>query len=682
MAKQDRQSASLPKRESAVYARRRGSLVAAHRGDRGAEGRYIAAYRRLLARHKCLIRRVCIGGGAAAALVLVAFLGLWWRLASGPIQIDAFTPWLASAIEENFGSHDHVAVGGTQIERTESGGTAVRIRDIVVRDADGAVVARAPKAEVQVSALSLLSGHMRASSLNLVGAELNVRIDRDGEATVFAGADKHPIATATVPVADASATGAPGSFGPALGTEPPSTTDSHATAPAAAPSKALALAALLSWIDGIGESGLDGHDLRELGLKEGTVTFDDERSGKNWALHNIRLSLERPAGGGVVLTLGSEDPDQRWALVASIKPLHDGVRRIEVEARQVPGSDLIRAFHLGGGNLQTTLPLSASVRGEIGADGVPRALVGRLVADGGYIGDTEGADGRINIDHAEFKFSWDDANRVLSVPFQIVSGRDRFTLLGQLKAPTELGGTWYFKIGGGTAMLATPGTGDPLILNRIAVSGRYDAAKKHFVLDEGDVGNMNIGMFLSGDAEYADGDVQVHAGIAGQRMSVDDFKRLWPVFVVPKVRDWFNDHLTSGTLDHMTIAVNAPFETLKDGGPPVPDNGLSIDALVNHGVLTPVGGLPALTDADLTVHIVGRDAQIWLGKATAILPSGRNWSCRPACSKCRTRPRMSRPHGFISNLTVRFRRRQSCCRWIACATCRARHSIRPRPTAP
>ncbi len=632
MAKQDRQSVSLPKREPAVYARRRGSLAAARRGDRWGDGRYVAAYRRLLARHKRLIRRVSIGGGAAVALVIVAFLGLWWRLDSGPIQIDVFTPWLASAIEENFGSHDHVEVGGTQIERTENGGTAVRIRDIVVRDADGAVVAKAPKAEVRVSALSLLSGHMRARSLNLVGAELNVRIDQNGEVTVFAGADKHPIATATVPVADASVGGGADEFRPALVAAPPSTTELHPAEPAATPTKALSaspnrtsdvLAALLSWIDGIGESGLDGHDLRELGLKEGTVTFDDERSGKTWALHNVRLSLERPAGGGVVLRLGSENPDERWALVASIKPIHDGVRSIEVEARQVPGSDLIRILHLGDGNLHTTLPLSASIRGEIGADGVPRALVGRLVADGGYIGDADVADGRINIDHAEFKFSWDDANRVLSMPFQIVSGGNRFTLLGQMKAPAQLGGTWYFKVGGGTAMLAAPGTGAPLILNRIAISGRYDPAKKRFVLDEGDVGNMDIGVFMSGDAQYTDGDVLLHAGLAGQRMSVDDFKRLWPAFVSPKVRDWFNEHLTSGTLDHITIAVNAPFETLKASGPPIPDNGLSIDAVVNHGVVEPVNGLPALKDADLTVHVVGRDAQVRLGKATADLPSGR-----------------------------------------------------------
>ena len=39
-------------------------------------------------------------------------------------------------------------------------------------------------------------GKLRAQSLNLVGAEMSVRIETDGRLTVFAGADKRPIATA------------------------------------------------------------------------------------------------------------------------------------------------------------------------------------------------------------------------------------------------------------------------------------------------------------------------------------------------------------------------------------------------------------------------------------------------------------------------------------------------------
>jgi hypothetical protein len=629
MANQDRQSATLPKRESVVYPRRRGSVTAARRGRRWNDGRYFAAYLRLLARHKRLIRRVGIGSGALGGVLITGLLALWWRLDSGPIQIDIVTPWLASAIEDNFGSRAHVEVGGTQIERTENGGAAVRIRDIVVRDPDGAVVARAPKAEVRVSALSLLSGHMRAESLNLVGAELNVRIERDGEVTVFAGADKHPIATATVPVT----TGSVGGSAPNLPSRnmaakphaltPPRTVLTVQSASEAPRRVSDIVAALLTWIDGIGESGLDGHDLRELGLKEGTLTVYDERTGKDWGLANIRLSLERPRGGGVVVRLASESAKWPWALVASVKPLHDGTRSVALEARHVPANGLLRALHLGDG-LQTTLPLSASVNGEIGADGVPKTLAGRIVAEAGSIGDSDSADGRIDLDHAEFKFNWDAGARLLSVPFQIVSGGNRLTLLGQAQAPGQPGGAWLFKIDGGSVMLNTAGAHtNPLILNRVAVAGSFDPAKKRFVVDEGDVGNMNVSLYMSGNADYSSGDLRLNAGFAGKRMSVEDFKRLWPVFVSPKVRDWFGEHLSSGIVDHITIAVNAPLDTLRASGPPVPNNGLSIDAVATNCVIQPLDGLPALKDADLTVHIVGRDAQIALSKATADLASGR-----------------------------------------------------------
>ncbi len=634
MAKGNRQSAMLPQREPVAYPRRRGSMRGARRGLRWGgwgDGRYLAAYLRLLARHRRLIRRVGIGSGVLAAVLLAGVLGLWWRLASGPIQLDVFTPWLASAIEENFGSRARVEVGGTQIERTENGGAAVRIRDIVVRDPDGAVVARAPKAEVRVSAMSLLSGHLRAESLNLVGAQLNVRIERNGEVTVFAGADKHPIATATVPVdgSRANSAGAPkrpfrtASAIPQSLAAPP-TVAPAAALPASARRSSAILAAVLSWIDGIGETGLDGHDLRELGLIEGTLTVDDERSGKDWSLANIKLSLERPRGGGVVIRLSSESGKRPWQLVAAVQPVHNGARSIHIEARDVPANGLLRALHLGDGSLRTSVPLSVSLRGEIGSDGVPRNLVGRLVAESGFIGDTSKDDGRIDLDHAEFKFEWDAATRALSVPFQIIAGGNRVTLLGQVEAPAQPGGEWSFKVGGGTVVLASPGEAtDPLILNRVAISGSYNAAERRLVVSDGDVGNMDVSVAMSGSAEYADGDLHLNAGFAGKHMSVADLKRLWPVFVAPKVRDWFDEHLESGAVDHITIAVNAPLKTLKASGPPIPDRGLSIEALATNCVIHPVAGLPALNDADLTVHVVGRDAQIAVGKATADLPSGR-----------------------------------------------------------
>ena len=623
MARQDRQIGESPRwGETAGQPRRRASLSAAHRGECWGDGRYLAAYRRLSARHRQLIKRVAIGSGVLVTLVLLGCVGLWWRLSSGPIQLDAFSPWLVAAIEENFGSRQRVEVGGTQIERTANGGAAVRVRDIVVRDPDGTVVASAPKAEIRVSGLSLLSGHMRAESLSLVGAELAVRIETDGGVTVFAsGADKHPIAMATAPslVAgqQASQDKKPPPAAALPSTQPPPR--AAPTHPAAADS----IAAILAWLDGIGQSGLDGHDLRELGLKDGTLTVDDARTGKRWNFQNITLNLERPRGGGMVVTIGSENPERPWGLTASIKPTNNGHRNVALEARHVSANDLLLAFRLGDGTLEVDLPVSASLRGEIGPNGVPQGLVGRIVADGGFISDGDSSDGRLEIDRAEFKINWDAASRMLEVPFQILSGDNRLTLLGQAEAPAQPQGSWAFKITGGSAVLNAPSGGEPLILNRIGVVGRFDSANKRLTISQGDIGNADVGVAMSGNADYSSGSLRVATGLAATRMNSEALKKLWPTFVAPKVRDWFNEHLTSGNVERLTVAVNAPFETLKASGPPLPDDGLTIDAFATNCLIRPVVGLPALHDADLTVRIVGRNAQIILGKAVADLASGR-----------------------------------------------------------
>jgi hypothetical protein len=634
MANQDRQRAALPRWRSVVPLRRPLRLAAFDSNRSAGIRQQLFLTRWFFARYARSFRRLGIVIGLVGAAVLLSFLALWLRLASGPIQVDVVTPWLVSAIEENFGSNRHVEVGGTQIERTENGGIAVRIRDIVVRDADGTVVASAPKAEVHVNGISLLSGRMRAESLNLVGAEMAVRIEQDGGVTIFAGADKHPIATAAVPVTAAAALlrSAQDKREAATAQAALPTTPHAIGVPAAVPSDAQVasrrardvFAAILSWIDGIGETGLDGHDLHELGLKSGNLTVDDQRTGKHWTFQDISLSAARLHGGGVELTVGSANKERPWTITVAVTPTRQGYRRIQMEARRVSTSDLLLASRLDDGHVRFDFPLSASVSGEIGPDGLPQNFTGRIVADAGSFGDADDDEGLVTIDRAEFKLNWDAENRILSLPFQILSGGNRITLLGQIEAPQEVGGTWQFKIGGGTVVLnSAAATSEPLVLNRIAVSGRYDVAKQRLVVDEGDIGNTGVGIAMSGTMDFAGGNPRLAAGLAGTRMPIDSLKRIWPVFVNPKVRTWIDEHLMSGTLERIVIAVNAPLDTLKDTGPPIPDDGLSIEAVATNCVVKPVDGLPALRDADLNVHIVGRDAMVSLGKATADTPSGR-----------------------------------------------------------
>src|SRR6266705_6127141 len=174
---------------------------AARRGRlKGKHGRKAAAFapRSPRSRRRPRMRRLAIGAGVATGLAGIAAGALWWRLGSGPLSVDIVTPWLTAAVEERLGGGHRIEVGGTQLERTEDGRAALRLRDIVVRDPDGTVVASAPKAEVGISSLGLLTGHLQAKRLSLIGAAMAVRVERDGQLTIFAGADKRPIAKAPV----------------------------------------------------------------------------------------------------------------------------------------------------------------------------------------------------------------------------------------------------------------------------------------------------------------------------------------------------------------------------------------------------------------------------------------------------------------------------------------------------
>src|SRR6266403_1312613 len=185
-------------------------------------GDHLGALRRWLAGERW-VKRLAVVIGVLIVIFAGCFGGLWWRLGAGPINLEMATPWLAAAIAENIGHGNTVEVGGTQIERAGK----MRIGDIIVRDRDHAIVASAPKAEVRLSGTALLMGRLRAESLNLVDAELAVRITPDGQGTVSTGDNARPLATG---VAKRSA-GAPpdpsapsGQASPPLRSAPPGST--------------------------------------------------------------------------------------------------------------------------------------------------------------------------------------------------------------------------------------------------------------------------------------------------------------------------------------------------------------------------------------------------------------------------------------------------------------------------
>src|SRR6266404_1884754 len=434
------------------------------------------------------LRRWRIGGrrlkriAVAVAILLMIFGGgfaaLWWRLGAGPINLEMATPWLAAAIEENIGHGNTVEVGGTQIERAGRIRIAVRLRDIIVRDRDHVIVATAPKAEVKLSGTALLMGQLRAESLNLVDAELAVRITPDGYVTVSTGDTERPLATGVASKRQAGGTPplAQGSAAmPAPAAPPSSGAAQSGTAPAVAGNRdtTSGLLAGLDWLDSLSLTGLDGQNLNEIGLKNGNLIVDDQQRGNKWNFENISLSLRRPSGGGVALQVG-EEGSHAWSLRVVVGPLANGVRSVDIRADKVSTTNILLALRLKDLTYSADLPLTGELKGELGRDGLPTYFRGKITAGAGNIIDSDTPDYPMAIDAAEVNVEWDAARRVLVAPFKIISGPNRITLLAHLEPPNDSIRDWQLGFSGGTIVLAGTDGEPPLIFNRIAIRLRFD----------------------------------------------------------------------------------------------------------------------------------------------------------------------------------------------------------------
>jgi hypothetical protein len=586
-------------------------------------GDYLVAVRRWLAGERW-VRRLAIVIAALVVIFAASFGGLWWRLGAGPINLEMVTPWLAAAIEENIGNGNTVEVGGTQIERTGRIRIAVRIRDIIVRDRDHVVVASAPKAEVRLSATALLMGRLRAESLNLVDAELAVRITPDGYVTVSTGDNARPLATgvtskrlsAGLPPSDRSPSTAP----PAATSPSPPAAESGTTAPV--PDTPSGLLAGLDWLDSLSLTGLDGQNLNEIGLKNGILVVDDQQRGNKWNFKNITLSLRRPSAGGVALSVG-EEGSHAWSLRVAVGPAANGVRSVDIRADKVATSNILLALRLKDLTYSADFLLTGELKGELGRDGLPTYFRGKISTGAGNIIDSDTPDYPMAVDSAEMSVEWDAGRRVLLAPLKIISGQNRITLLAHLEPPNDNVSDWQMGFSGGTIVLVGNDSSDPpLIFNRIDINLRFDTEKHRVLLTQADVSNGEIGVAGTGSIDYSE-EPRLTLGFAGTPMSASTLKRMWPTLIVPEVREWVIDRVDGGSLQRIEIGVNSPVHNLSRKGPPIPDDGLSVNIVASGVTLRPVDGLPPVADADLKAHVTGRTATVTIAQATADTPAGR-----------------------------------------------------------
>ena len=376
----------------------------------------------------------------------------------------------------------------------------------------------------------------------------------------------------------------------------------------------------LDWLDSLSLTG-SRQNLNEIGLKNGRLVVDDQQRGNRWSFDNISLSLRRPHGGGAVFSVG-EDGSNAWSLRVLVGPPADGVRTVDLRADKIPTKNILLALRVKDLTYSADMLLSGELKGEIGRDGLPTYFRGSLFAGKGTIIDSDTPDYPMAVDQFEMNLEWDAGRRVLVAPFKIVSGQNRITLLAHVEPPNGRVPDWQMGLSGGTIVLAGSDGEKPLIFNRIAIGVRFDTEHKQVVLTQADISNGEIGVAGTGSIDYS-GEPRLKLGFAGTPMSAASLKSMWPILIVPEVREWVIDRIQRGSVQRIEIGVNSPIHNLSRRGPPIPDDGLSVNITANNVTLHPVDEMPSIHDADLKARVTGRTATVTIGQAAADTPSGR-----------------------------------------------------------
>ncbi|HEX4298724.1 MAG TPA: hypothetical protein VHZ56_11950, partial [Devosia sp.] len=118
--------------------------------------------------------------------------------------------------------------------------------------------------------------------------------------------------------------------------------------------------------------------------------------------------------------------------------------------------------------------------------------------------------------------------------------------------------------------------------------------------------------------------IGVDVAVAGQGITADDIKRLWPYFVASDARAWFSRSVMGGTIESANMKFAFPVGTLdpKGGLSPIPQNGVFVEMVADGVKVKP-------TDAMAPIEVQGKtrlqmhDSEITLAADGGIVPTDK-----------------------------------------------------------
>ncbi|MEP9376307.1 AsmA-like C-terminal region-containing protein [Aquabacter sp. CN5-332] len=548
------------------------------------------------------------------ALAGITALALYGLISTGIVNANLATPYIERAIEERLGGKYDVQIGSTTVETMSHGATAVIVHDIRVLGPGDELIAAAPSAEVELEG-SLLTLSPKARRIDLVGAEMTVKIAASGVVAVATGKGAKPLTSTPVPQSPADAAPAPGV-----------TSDAAAVAAqAASRTNPLELRALAGVLNDLERGGLGGGALQDVGLKDGTVRVENESSGRSFTFQHLSIRMSRPAQGGAVLDFAVQGPSGTATLVATIGAVRQRERTIDMVLKDVATQDLVGAFSQDWRRFYMDMPLAATMRARMTIDGEVLAAKAEVQFGAGQIGNGEDVLERFVLDYMRLGLTLDPARRVIVIdPLEAAKNANKVALQGEINIPARAAEDWTYTLRQQQVVLAGPEMPDPaLVIDQVNIFGRYIPADKRLTFEKGTLQSAAGGLAFSGQVDFGIALPAIRLDATGSKMPATTVRRSWPVSVAPPARDYVLQNVTGGTVDALKLNVNMPLELIGQREVPLPEDAVHLEIAGTGFQLVAMKGLPPIRDARLSVVVTGRSVRADMPEGVVITPQNR-----------------------------------------------------------
>jgi hypothetical protein len=544
--------------------------------------------------------------GAVVGLAMVVAAAFMYRLSQGPVTLTFLTGTIQRAINANLAGY-RVKISDAVIELDgESRQPRLRLRNVVVLNAAGETIARAPKAAIGIDGMDALLGNLAPRQLELIGARILALRQVDG--TFRLGF-----------------------------------VDTTSAAPAPAPGAAVNVDSagrdsaqqLREFLDrelfttGSGSTAVS--TLEAVKISSASIELHDEINQTDWFAPSANLVFRRmPYGFALAASLKVATGREPWRseLVASYRAAS---RTFSVTANVfdvVPAdlSDKVFALHQLA---QARVPLSGKAEFEVTDSGKVTKAGAELTVAKGLIGFPNYISEPIAIKEGLLRFDFDPASGAVVLDDSTITTLSGTALLKGRLDPLRLadGRLNAYRVALGVRDLSmSSGMDDAgaVAFDSIDLEGLASISEKRFDIEKLHLVSGTAKVVLHGSFAAEGEAIGVRLNGEMHQLPAAFVKRLWPPVVAPGTRKWFAGNVISGVVSEGSFRIDVSGDTVAQAikGKPIPNDSIDLSFEMDGFESRYFGQLPPVENARGRGHLQGDRFVLLLDSGVIKVPSG------------------------------------------------------------